>query len=358
MKSLLFILALTTLFGFRKPTATIPQETIDRVKALYAGQDENMVMDRLMKSTSAFQKWKGFPLYYFDFMNRSQALLPGDFFEFKGLCAGNPHLENFGFVFLGKPVFSLNDLEHSGTCALNSDTMRLYIGHKFLTQISAEEWLTEYKAGLAGLLKAYPLYLKNMENVSRSRKIGMPMAYRTLLSAKECNGDYVGLTGYEEKQLRGFIEGEGKTYHKACRKTGGTKRYIVFYKITNGFEVIELKPLDNPAPLIRTMINPNDRVNMYKNSVVSFYGDSFVVAYQAVSIDGVLYQRRPLWDSHQVVKETELSQLDLKEVIKYQARTLGHFHSKNKDAKFNYSSADWEKWAQALEKKWKEEFAE
>jgi hypothetical protein len=358
MKIFLFLIALVSIVGFRKPSATVPSETIERIKKLYDGQDMNMVMDRLQKSTSAFQKWRGFPLYYFDFLQRHSSLLKPSFFEKKIFCAGNPHLENFGFVFLGKPIFSINDLEHAAQCPIAADVMRLFIGHRLLMNVSAKEWVEEYRAGLSGSLKSYPAYLQKLEDESKAKKINMPAAFKQLLSMNGCQGEYVATPPGEEFQVKYYIQNEGKTFHKVCTKSTGTKRYIVFYPITLGFEAIELKPLDNPAPLLGAKQSPTERMELYKNAVSTFYGEGFTVAYQTALIQNVLYQRRPIWDSHVVIKEAELSKDELKEVILYQARALGLFHKKNKNATFDFTPEQWETWANALEGKWRQEFGE
>lgn len=152
MKFLLFTLLLSSnLYAERKPNAAVPNETIQRLKSLYPEQNENFIYERVQNTKSAFEKWRSFPPYFYNLVSRSGNILGTHFNERRGLCAGDAHFENFGFLYMGKPFFSLNDLDDVSACALDADALRLFVGHRLLFPVKASEWVAEYKAGLSNM---------------------------------------------------------------------------------------------------------------------------------------------------------------------------------------------------------------
>ncbi len=361
MKFLLLSLVISSsAFADRKPNAAVPQETINRLKTLYPEQTENFLIERIHNAKSTFEKWRAFPPYFYELVSRSGA----DLKSRQGLCAGDPHLENFGFVYMGKPFFSLNDLDDVATCPLDVDALRLYIGHKLVAPIKASEWISEYKAGLSGLNAPAPAYLDKIQNESAKKKTEMTKKYKKLLEAKACSGDFAGASKEEVAQISDFLKSEGKTLTLLCTRTkdtggsAGNKRFVIFYPISDGHEVIELKPLANPAPVMTRAVGIPERASQYQQAVSVFLGANFQSAYYSVNIGRKIYQRRPLWGGNVGVVEADLASNDLRDVALYQARTLGKYHRITSNGAFTYSAEAWDKIASDIEKKWRQEFAE
>lgn len=365
MKILLFILVISTAaFAERKPSATVPQETINRLKGLYPDQSEGFIIERIQNTKSAFEKWRAFPPYFYELVYRSRGFLGGAFDTRQGLCAGDPHIENFGYVFLGKPFFSLNDLDDVSPCSLNTDAMRLFIGHRLITPVKAAEWLVEYKAGLSGLNTPAPESLEKLEKESAKKKTELSKKYRKLVESMSCSGEFAPATKEETQVIVDYLKTEGKELKLLCTRTkdtggsAGNKRFVIFYPISSGIDAFELKPLATPAPVAPRILPLNEREHIYRMAVGTYLGANFANTYYPVVLGRQIFQRRPLWGGNVGITEADLTAGDLKEVALYQARTLGKYHRITTKLSFMYSNEEWEKFAVELEKKWRQEFAE
>src|SRR3989338_1838749 len=111
----------------RKVSSIIPTETVKRLKKLYPAQTEAFILERLHNATSAFAKWRSFPPYYYELITRLKKSRASKMISRPGLCAGDPHLENFGFIYSDQPLFTLNDLDDVSLCSLDADIIRLLI---------------------------------------------------------------------------------------------------------------------------------------------------------------------------------------------------------------------------------------
>jgi hypothetical protein len=364
MNYILILFLISSAFAGRKPSATIPHETLQRLKTLYPDQSEAFILERIQNADSAFQKWRSFPPYYYELLSRSTDILGGSFMNRKGMCAGDPHLENFGFLYLGRAFFYLNDLDDASGCSLNADALRLFIGTRLVTNLSAAEWVEQYKDGMGGIVTAYPNYLKNLEKDSLKKKTDMPKKYRKLFDTKTCNGDFADVTKAEMEMLKTYLKTENKEVKMACTRakdsggSAGLRRFIVFYNTASGTEAIELKPLVTPAPMAPKILSPFEREMLYKQAVAIFFGVTFNAAYFPVTLAGKSFMRRPLWGGNQGVSESGMSSTDLKEVALFEARTLGGYHRITNTTPFDVSPDAWDRIAKGIEKKWRAEFAE
>lgn len=365
MKFLLLSLFISvSAFGERKPNAAVPQETVQRLKTLYPEQTESFIFERIQNAKTTFEKWRAFPPYFYELLTRSSQILGNTFLTRPGLCAGDPHLENFGYVYMGRPFFSLNDLDDVAACSLNADALRLFIGHRLVSPLKASEWIAEYKAGLSGMNTPAPAYLEKIEKESAKKKTEMTKKYKKLLEANICTGEFAPATKEEVDQVTNFLKAEGKSLKLLCTRTkdtggsAGNKRFVIFYPISNGFEVIELKPLATPAPMAPKVISVLERQVQYQQAVSIFLGANFFSAYYPVTMGRKIYQRRPLWGGNVGVTESDLSSRDVREVALYQARTLGRYHRITNNNPFPFTPEAWDKLALEIEKKWRQEFAE
>ncbi len=369
MKNLLLLPLLlacsNTSFIKRMPSSAPLEETFSRLKSIYPEQSDAFIQERYKSAPNAFQKWRSFPPYYYELINRMSPYLGDDFFQRPGLCAGDPHLENFGFIFLKNTIFTVNDLDDATPCSLNADAMRLFIGHRLVTSFNSHEWLEEYKSGLSGQTKPLPDYLKHLEAESLKNKTKMPLNLRRVVESKNCSGSMLPVTSNEEYMLKDMLTREGKQYLFACSRnkasggSAGQKRYLVFHQQPEKLEAFEIKPLATPAPIYQIPLTNEEREVIFKKAVNVFLSPKHRSAWYPVKLQNKLYQRRPIWTGNTEIKETDLSPRDLNEVILFQARTLGNLHRKTQSGQtLNYSSEQWEKLGKAIERQWRSEFGE
>jgi hypothetical protein len=345
---LLFFISLV--HAGRVPTSTVSSEGLERLKLLYPQQSEAFILERIKNASTSFLRWRAFPPYFYQLLQRHPALLPRGFNERRGFCAGDAHFENFGFMYFGTTHFSINDLDDGVNCSLNQDMLRLHAGHRLMgVNFTTEEWLAEYKAGLAGVQRALPARLKELEIESLKKKTEMKKSHQKILLDRSCTGELAPLSANEKKIISEFLESEGKKLSFGCsltKKTGGSAgntRYLIYYPLAQGVELIELKPLVTPAPLTTTALHSRERAKIYQQAVTIFFGMNYNVIYYPVMMGGVLYQRRPVWGGNTEVKESGLTSQELKEILLYQARTLGFIHrSSNKSQSVDLDPKSWE----------------
>jgi hypothetical protein len=365
MKNFLILLMLSTsALALRGPDATIPNETIQRIQKLYPTQSEEFLHLRLKNAENAFQKWRSFPPYFYELLNRSEGLLGKDFSARQGLCAGDPHLENFGFLYIADTRFTINDLDDVAPCPLNADALRLFIGHRLISSVNSDSWLSAYKAGLAGEARSVPEYLLRLKEKSLKERRELPKKMKTMMVNKNCQDDYKVLNAVEAQGIETLMKKEKRNILIACSRdkdhggSAGLRRYIVVSEKEGEIAAFELKPLVTPAPLYNKKLTQKEREEYFKQAVRHFFGSEYSAHYYPVSLIENLFLRRPIWKGNQEISEKDMGSSDLSQIILYEAYTLGIYHRKSNQSQLNYSSEKWEALGREIESKWKKEFAE
>ena len=371
----LFLSALITLSACsshnnRSPDSLqIPVETLARLKKLYPDQSESFIIERFLNADSALMKWRSFPPYYYEMVDRLKSQFPQqkNFFAQSGLCAGDAHLENFGFLYRPDKkdaIFSINDLDDVSTCPLFSDALRLLVGHKIVSpSLSTEEWLTAYKDGIAGKRYVVPGALDELQADSLKKKTEPSKKYRKMFEAKKCDGEFATMNAKEKKTLDSYLIGQGLKYSYACMRTkdsggsAGLSRFVV--EAFDGADTkltFELKPLAKPSPLYNQ--SGTNRLDSLKDGINKFWGEDFARYYYPVILDGVSYLRRPVWGGNAGVAADELTSSGLIEVSIFEAHKLGTLHAKSRGDFSALKSSDLEKIRVVIEETWKKEMNE
>jgi Uncharacterized protein conserved in bacteria (DUF2252) len=324
---------------------------------LYPDQTLETIKQRVALADSPQEKWRSFPPYYFDLVSRLRIALGPEFSARQGFCAGDAHIDNFGFLFSQQSIFTLNDLDDSAPCALNADLMRLFISHRLLKNFDEKAWLGEYQKGLDKEEIKRPNYLEHLEKKSTTGARGLPAKFAKLLNQRSCQGEYGDLTSLEFLNLKNILSAEGKELTFGCSRTkltGGSAGARRFIALTTS-EAIEYKPLLNPAPL-SLQISQNQRIQYFNTSVMNFLGEGFAPFYRSILIDGKLYQRRPLWAGNVGVDFTDISDKDLEEVFFHEAKVLGRLHRLSNSARLNIDPSTWIKISDLLMNQFQKEF--
>ncbi len=388
-------LAVMVLFlSFQALAQDLPPSTMARLRKLYPDQSEAFIKERLQNAPLAFNKWRSFPPYYYEMLDRSPEgkKLPGR----TGLCAGDPHIENFGFIQGSPPQFTINDLDDVTPCDLNRDLMRLFIVHRLVNPtLKADAFLAQYQNGFKGLNCPVPAFIQKLAADSEKKGRGLSKKNKALLDTKTCSGEYAPLTLEEQKMLEDFNQAENgdkaclsssvlsdemkklalqitqsdpKQIIHACsrvKESGGSaggKRYVIFRKSTTGVvDALELKPLMNPAPNYKVPPKPEVRARIYEAAVKTFLGEAQTEHYYPVALNRVLYQRRPLWAGNEEVKEEDLNKAgpsDKEAVMLFETCRLGALHARTRPGPLSVPAAEWEKMAGTLEYQFRLEFAQ
>ncbi len=356
-------------FAERSPDSLqIPPETLSKLKKLYPDQSEDFIVERFKNADSPLMKWRSFPPYYYELYDRlNRDLNSKKFTAMKGLCAGDAHLENFGFLYLPdnkSSVFSLNDLDDVSPCYLLSDTLRLLVGHRIVdSSVSVSEWHKAYIDGLKGAKRSLPEVLKKLEKKSIKNGTELSKKNKKLFESKKCDGEYANLSTKEKRTLDSYLSGLGYKYVFACMRTkesggsAGLSRFV--FQAIDGKQnllTMELKPLANPAPLYNSQ-SPA-RISYLQSGIKSFWGFDYMKYYYPVILDGVGFLARPLWNGNEGVALEDLDTAGIKEVSLHQAFTLGKLHSLSRSNMSQLKAEELEKMSGLIESRWRAEMNE
>lgn len=386
MKNLFFFLLIST----QTFAQEVPQATLDRLQKLYPDQSLEFIKERIKNAPTPFNKWRSFPPYYYELINRSVS--SRELKNRKGMCAGDPHLENFGFIANGdSPIFTINDLDDVTSCSLNADLMRLYIGQRLISpNLKADAFLAQYNSGLNGANCARPEYIHKLAKDAIKKGQGLSKKNKAMLEAKTCTGDYQVLTDAEKNMLDAFVKAENgdqsclksdvlspdlrklaksvvnqdpKEIMHACsriKESGGSaggKRFLVFRKSSAGVvDAFELKPLVKSAPDYEGSFSQSTRAIQFKKAVETYFSPELKSHYYPVVLNKVLYQRRPVWSGNEEIKADDMDAAQTEAVMMYETCVLGSLHARSKPAAFTAHPGEWEKQALEIEVQFKKEF--
>ena len=232
--------------------------------------------------------------------------------------------------------------------------------------------MQSYQNGLTKKTCEMPEVFHKLREASLKKGRAAGKKFKEMAETKSCKGDMAPLSDSEKKALSAWMENDpffkqNQLLH-VCSRTktsggsAGEKRFIMIANHEkNGLQVVELKPLVNPAPDIASPLSRSDRQAAFVKSVQLFLGKDFESDYYPVVLENKLYQRRPLWSGVQSLEEQDFKSLpdqDKARVILFQACELGSFHGRIKPQAFNFDAVAWDKLARQLEDQFRKEFGE
>lgn len=287
---------------------------------VYPDQTKGFLEHRLNSSKTPFEKWRSFPKAY-HFILRD---LPKSPKARMGFCAGDPHLENFGFFPAPVPLFTLNDFDDSQPCSLDDDLLRFIIGSKMISTLSTEQFLKAYTASTW----PQPEILSGLKRKSLQKGKELPKKYKKLLKKKICAGDFEAAT------VKGVKADLICARTKLTGGSAGLKRFLVL-KGSQGFE---LKPVESPENT--------------KRAVDLFLGPDFARDFFPTKLEGRDYLRRPLWAGVRAVELKDLSASAIGEVLLYETHLLGALHRKSNSAALTLSAKELDTRGEEILKAW------
>jgi hypothetical protein len=368
----------------------VPDATMARLQRLYPDQSVEFLTERLKNAPNAFDKWRSFPPYYYELIQRS--VKNEDLKARRGMCAGDPHLENFGFISgLAEPIFTINDLDDVTACSLNADLMRLFIAQRLINpSITSDKFLANYGTGLNGSECVQPKFIKKLAKDAVKKGKDLSKKNKAMLEAKTCSGDYQELTSEEKKMLESFVKAENgdksclssdvlspelrslaksvvnadpKEIIHACsriKQSGGSaggKRFLVFRQSAAGVvDAFELKPLVKSASDYHIKVSAQNRKAQFEKAVETYLSPELKAHYYPVTLNKVLYQRRPVWGGNEEVKAEDIAAEDQEGVMLFETCTLGKLHSKSKAGPLALDAKAWQSLAESIEQQFKAEF--
>jgi hypothetical protein len=211
--------------------------------------------------------------YYFDFKEQKHSGLIVD-------CYGDAHIENFGFIlFQEKTRFVMNDLDDSGKCPIEYDSLRYFTSlHLALNnERLIDEMIDFYVDVFENKKKPIKIKKKHIKDLKeKNTKILLKFTRNDHFIPHE---EITPIADEEKKKLISLLQSEeflkAQTIHdlvsadKDAGGSGGLKRYwILVENKAKEKDVLELKEIAKPATtnLINDIIEPSIRLTQVKES--------------------------------------------------------------------------------------------
>lgn len=296
---------------------------------------------KLNSANDSFLFYRSFVDYFYLLVKKNELnLSTASLKNTEGLCVGDAHAENFGFVIDNNlaSMFTHNDLDDSGVCPLAYDYLRMSVSYYLYdNEAPLKEALKAYLTGLKRSFLTMPkpvekMYLKSMEkSIAISEK-------------KISNNKFIRKPEYQEvspsdfKPIKNLVETNLATFNltvldivatqKDSGGSAGLSRYEVLAKYKNDLIQLELKEL--AAPSIYPVSSKNamsalDRISLALNYI---HGVEYSRFYKVLSYQAKDFLLRP--NKFPNFVGVELSKNSLKEnreIIHYEFYVLGLIHS-------------------------------
>ncbi|MEI7441426.1 MAG: DUF2252 family protein [bacterium] len=262
--------------------------------------------------------------------------------DVQGWCVGDAHPENFGVLLLENqsPLFTMNDIDDSGPCPVALDLFRLMVSSRLYDEkIKLDDLKDAYVAGLKK--EGFKVPKSILEMISKSQKRGIVPSDKKVsdnkivrdsqmkeLSDSEFAGIKRALNTYDHVLDPNFQILDVLATSKVGGGSGGLSRYEVLLKNGNSNLHLEFKEMVNPSvyPVSENIPSPDQRV---KKSILFNQGLGASRLYKVVEMNAKSFFIRPRFAGNVGVTLEKQSTSDNKEIIQYEAFSLGLIHSRS-----------------------------
>lgn len=303
----------------------------------------NFDSDKVKAAPDSFHFLRSFVDFFYLVFKKNE----GDFnlkriSDFQGWCVGDAHSENFGVLLLENqsPLFTMNDIDDSGPCPVGLDLFRLMVSSRLYDEkIKLDDLKDAY---LAGLKKdGFKVPESILQMISKAQKKGIVPSDKKVLENKIIrdsqvkelsDGEFAGikraLNTYEHVLDPKFQILDALSTSKIGGGSGGLLRYEVLIKNGNSNLHLEFKEMVQPSvyPVSENIPSAGQRVN---NSILFNQGLGASRLYKVVEINGKSFFIRPRFAGNVGVTLEKQSTSDNREIIQYEAYSLGLIHSRS-----------------------------
>jgi uncharacterized protein (DUF2252 family) len=279
-----------------------------------------------------------------------------------GWCVGDAHPENFGVVLLhgSQPLFTMNDMDDSGPCPVVLDILRLMVSSRLYdANTTLDKMLDAYTQGLRH--KRYDMPSAVQDLIRKAKKQGTVPNPKKVNKNKLVRDDQAAeVNSSLRAQIERTVMSVVSPYlakdtkiidmlatSKVGGGSGGLQRYEVL--IQNGGSLLHLELKEQREPAIYPVeTNKPGTAQRIATTLRMDQGPTASVFYQVVQIGSTSMLLRPRFAGNVGVSLDKGSASDNKDIIRYEAYTLGMIHSRSLS-----SPEAWEKMlADISEKAW------
>ncbi len=280
-------------------------------------------------------------LFYITFEN-NQANFPGisSLTSAQGWCVGDAHPENFGVLLQQdqSPLFTMNDMDDSGPCPVVLELYRLMVSSNLYdSSTKINKILEAYTLGLNHQSFPQPDSIQVM--IAKATKKGISPKDSKIAKNKFIrDAQMVEVTANERDQLMSALKSYRKILDPKSRVldlvatskvgggSGGLRRFEIL--IDNGGVLLHLEVKQEVRPAVYP-VSPNIPATEQRiTSTLQFVqGRNASPFYKVIQIDGSDFLIRPGFAGDVGVSLDDGTKDINKDIIRYEAYTLGIIHS-------------------------------
>jgi hypothetical protein len=302
--------------------------------------------NKILNSKDSFHFLRSFvDLFYLVLAkNKSNLYISKKLGNISGWCAGDAHPENFGSMLLEneKVIFSINDMDDSGSCPVAFDFLRLLVSSKlFDNEIKVENLINAYFLGLNGKYMPIPQEINDL--IKESQQNGMQIDPKklqgNLLKRKQGSVEVdVEFKKIITQIIEQKLSNEGArvldivSFTKSSGGSAGMERFeILIENSQNKLIHLELKELIAPSIYpVATESIPSQSERMKKSLEID-QGQIFSHYYTVINMNSKDMLLRPKFSGNVGLSLTDYSAAETEEAIAFEAFVLGRIHSETVD---------------------------
>lgn len=309
---------------------------------------------KLAAADDAFHFLRSYVDYFYLLYNANSKQLPAlaSFADQAGWCVGDAHPENFGVLIQenDSSIFAMNDVDDAGPCPVVLDLARLMTSTQLYdNSISTDDILKEYRHGLEGKDEKPPEPVVDMLKESakkgeRPEKSRVDPGTNKLVRDAKATEVPAAVVAQLTKAYKSLLPRHADLVDvietsKVGGGSGGLRRYELLVKDRAGYVEIEMKQEIAPSIYpVATGLIPTFSDRMKKTWAVE-QGPTASAYNSTFTIDKLNMISRPRFAGNVGVNLDKTSAKDNRDIILFEAYTLGAAHSR---------SVDGEKWSERL----------
>lgn len=301
----------------------------------------NFDAQKVGDAKNSFHFMRSFVDYFYLLIvkNQNQLSTVSQFKNLGGWCAGDAHPENFGFLQQknGSVIFTINDMDDAGPCPVAYDLYRLMVSSQLYTQkADIKTILRAYRTGLAAQAYTMPPAVSDFHDealkkgrVVNPKKVSGNQLVRDSDSEEVDAATKTALQQTVASRFAGLKMLDVYRTAKTAGGSGGMTRYEVLLSDGNNLVQVELKEQGTPA-ISSVVVGALPAMAQRLAQTIQFeQGPSAFSFYGYVKFQSLDMLTRPILWGNVGVDLAKNSKSDNRDIIYYEAYTLGTLHRKS-----------------------------
>jgi hypothetical protein len=299
---------------------------------------------KLQEAQDSFHFLRTYVDYFYLLIKKNQSNLNtvSSLMKYSGLCVGDAHAENFGFLLQNdlEPLFTVNDVDDFGPCPVVLDIFRFMVSSKIDdSTLSIKKILENYQSGLQDDKQPLPEVLKKMKK--KAEEDGMSPSSSKIKNQQfirepgiiEINSETQNLIFakiQDSLQMNLTILDLVETVKKGGG-SGGLQRYEIL-ALNKSRELIHLELKEEITPAIYPVATapiPDVRTKIMQALAIE-QGPNSSPYYGVIELNTRSFLIRPRFSGNQGVTLSDQKNIsETRDIMMYEAYRLGQIHSQS-----------------------------